>query len=242
MDLSDGARSSRKPRNFASFMSFAPLSAGCFVMSSILPPSRARAAMKSACSSTADGRCPRVEAALARIPGGLTLGVKIGADPSQSRPAAISWRWRASPLVRPAGGPRRRSRPRLEGRPLRAPQRNRRPRRRAARLYAARRQLQLSTAEPSRTGLYMIARARPGAADRRLPVRKRLYRGTLRRAGRRHATESAASSPTASAPPSSRRRRPTQTPPTFSTSANCAPPKASTRCSRRSPGSGAPAD
>ena len=56
-------------------MSFAPRSAGCFATSSISPPSSARAATTSACSSTPTADCPRVEAALARIPGGLTLGV-----------------------------------------------------------------------------------------------------------------------------------------------------------------------
>ena len=98
-------------------MSFARRSAACFVMSSISPPSRPRAATRSACSSTAAALRRRVSSARSpALPGGLRARRRglapIRRNPGPGDLVALA---RFAAVLAPARA-RRRARPRLEGR------------------------------------------------------------------------------------------------------------------------------
>ena len=154
----------------------ARLSAVCSATWSTWRSSRPRAAMRSASSSTAAGSASASTTALARIPGGLALGVGDLPHPPQSRRAG---RLRLRPLFRLASrdavrtsctvtAPRAASTPdfrRLSG----TPERRSAPIRRtaAASIIAPAR---------GRIALYMGVERMLARLDRRVPVRKRLYR------------------------------------------------------------------
>ena len=173
---------------------------------------------------------------LARMPGGPQARRRDGADPPQSRPLRHRARWRASRAWLRRAQARRRPRPRLEGRRLRAlqprlPDRdgavraytphggsfNYRPGSAAApRLYGGREaRWRRSTDVFLFESAYIAGRFDALSSARAHGVRRIVANGI-------GAAEFAAGD--------AQRR----TPPISSMSANCAPPKASTRCSKRS--------
>ena len=229
-------RSEAPPRESGAFcMCFGRRSAGCFVMSSTSPTNRSRAATKSACSSTARRAASTSLAALARIAGRLESRRLRLPDPAQSS-SRRRGRHRALHEKGRRGEAGHRPRPRLEGR-----RSTRGCRacciRRTARFAPIRRTAAASTISPTACG------AAPTCAAERLLTRSTdvfLFESAYI-AGPFDALVGD-QTPSATdcrqrhrAPPNSLLPSPIRTPPNFSTSANCAPPRASTRCSRRSP-------